>query len=98
MYAADSRWADLTRARARDAAAAASAGRRGGTAAAAFAAQPRLPFVILTFGLGMTGLVTVLAWLPLRITELGGDPAVIALAASLEAFAEVGEFEDFHVA
>lgn len=76
----------------RDAAAGASAGRRGGSAAAAFAAQPRLPFVLLTFALGMMGMITVFGWLPLRLAELGGDPSVVALAAGLEALAEVPAF------
>lgn len=76
----------------RDAATLVSAGRRGGATSAAFAAQPRLPLVLLTFGLGMMGMIAAFGWLPLRIAELGGSPADVALAAGLEAFAEVPAF------
>jgi len=76
----------------RDAAMRVSAGRRGGATSAAFAAQPRLPLVLLTFGLGMMGMIAAFSWLPLRIAELGGSPADVALAAGLESFAEVPAF------
>lgn len=76
----------------REAAIAASAGRRGGATSAAFAAQPRLTAVLLTFGLGMMGMIAAFSWLPLRIAELGGSPTDVALAAGLESFAEVPAF------
>ncbi|MFO1539226.1 MAG: MFS transporter [Chloroflexota bacterium] len=76
----------------RTAAAAASTGRRGGASSAAFAAQPRLPIVLLTFGLGTLGMVAAFGWRPLRIEELGGSSTDVALAAGLESFAEVPAF------
>lgn len=70
----------------------AAAHRRGGSIAQAFAVQPRLPVVLLTFGLGIIGMLAVFTYLPLRIQELGGDPSDIALAAGLESLAEIPGF------
>jgi MFS transporter, PPP family, 3-phenylpropionic acid transporter len=75
-----------------DPTAAAAAHRRGGSIAQAFAVQPRLPVVLLTFGLGIIGMLAVFTYLPLRIAELGGDPSDIALAAGLESIAEIPGF------
>lgn len=75
-----------------DPTAAAIAHRRGGSIAQAFAVQPQLPIVLLTFGLGIIGMLAVFTYLPLRIAELGGDPSDIALAAGLESLAEIPGF------
>lgn len=75
-----------------DPTATAAAHRRGGSIAQAFAVQPRLPIVLLTFGLGIIGMLAVFTYLPLRIQELGGDPSDIALAAGLESLAEIPGF------
>ncbi len=75
-----------------DPTATAAAHRRGGSIAQAFAVQPRLPAVLLTFGLGIIGMLAVFTYLPLRIAELGGDPSDIALAAGLESMAEIPGF------
>ncbi len=76
----------------REPAAVAGARRRGGSAAEAFSVQPRLPLALLTFGLGIVALYAVFTYLPLRIAELGGGSTDVALAAGLEAFAEVPGF------
>jgi len=76
----------------RTAAATAAAGRRGGSTSAAFSAQPRLGWALVTFGLAAVGMGASFNWLPLRIAELGGSPSTVALAAGLESFAEVPAF------
>jgi PPP family 3-phenylpropionic acid transporter len=65
--------------------------RRGrfGTAGEAMALQPRLPVVLLAIGLIQVGVLASFTYLPLRITDLGGGPELVALAAGVSALAEV---------
>jgi PPP family 3-phenylpropionic acid transporter len=65
--------------------------RRGrlGTAGEAIALQPRLPAVLLAVGLIQVGVLASFTYLPLRITDLGGGPELVALAAGVSALAEV---------
>ena len=62
---------------------------RLGTAGEALALQPRLPGVLLAIGLIQVGVLASFTYLPLRITDLGGGPELVALAAGVSALAEV---------
>ncbi len=62
---------------------------RGGAARAAFAAQPRLPLVLLGVVLAFFGVIVSINFLPLRIAQLAGGPAEVALANGLANFAEI---------
>ncbi len=62
---------------------------RLGTAGEAMALQPRLPLVLLAIGLIQVGVLASFTYLPLLITDLGGGPELVALAAGVSALAEV---------
>ncbi len=60
-----------------------------GTAGEAMGLQPRLPVVLFAIGLIQVGVLASFTYLPLRITDLGGGPELVALAAGVSALAEV---------
>lgn len=62
---------------------------RLGTTGEALALQPRLPLVLLAIGLIYLGVLASFTYLPLRITDLGGGPEMVALTAGISALAEV---------
>ena len=62
---------------------------RGGSSRVALAVQPRLPAVLLAFGLIFFGILGSYTFLNLRLVQLGGAPSDLALSAGLAAFAEV---------
>jgi MFS transporter, PPP family, 3-phenylpropionic acid transporter len=62
---------------------------RLGTAGEALTLQPRLRGVLLAIGLIHVGVLASFTYLPLRITDLGGGPELVALAAGISALAEV---------
>jgi MFS family permease len=64
-------------------------GARGGAMREALRVQPRLPGVLLAIALGSIGVFACLTFLPLRIIQLGGGPAEIAIAASCTAVVEL---------
>ncbi len=62
---------------------------RGGAVRQALAVQPRLPGVLLAFGLANVGVFAALTFLPLQIARLGGASGTIGLAAGTTAAVEV---------
>lgn len=62
---------------------------RFGTTGEALAMQPRLPLVLLAIGLIHLGVLASFTYLPLRITDLGGGPEMVALTAGISALGEV---------
>jgi PPP family 3-phenylpropionic acid transporter len=62
---------------------------RLGTTGEAFAMQPRLPLVLLAIALVFLGVLASFTYLPLRVTDLGGGPELVALTAGISALAEV---------
>jgi PPP family 3-phenylpropionic acid transporter len=74
---------------ARDVPAAVRRSSRLGTTGEAFAMQPRLPLVLLAIGLVYLGVLASFSYLPLRITDLGGGPEMVALTAGISSLAEV---------
>ncbi len=66
-----------------------AAARRGGAVREALAVQPRLPRVLLAFGLANIGVYAAFTFLPLLIVRLGGASATIGLAIGLTAAVEV---------
>ncbi len=63
--------------------------RRGGAVREALAVQPRLPGVLLAFGLANVGVFATLTFLPLLIVRLGGASGAIGAAIGLTALVEV---------
>jgi PPP family 3-phenylpropionic acid transporter len=63
--------------------------RRGGSARLALAVQPRLPLVLLTFGLLFFAILGSYTFFNIRLVEVGGKPSDIALGGGLAALAEV---------
>ena len=74
---------------ARPVASAAARSSRLGTTGEALGLQPRLPLVLLAIGLVHLGVLASFTYLPLRITDLGGGPEMVALTAGISALAEV---------
>ena len=66
-----------------------AAHRRGGAIREVLALEPALPRVLLGVGLAHVGVFAGFTFLPLRIVELGGAPAEVALSAAVAAAAEV---------
>jgi hypothetical protein len=62
---------------------------RLGTTGEALALAPRLPLVLLGVGLVFLGVLASFTYLPLRITDLGGGPEMVALTAGVSSLAEV---------
>ncbi len=62
---------------------------RGGSVRAAFAAQPRLPLVLLAVGLSFFAVTTTVNFLSLRLVQLGANPGDIALSSALASVAEI---------
>jgi MFS family permease len=63
--------------------------RRGGSARLAFGVQPRLPFVLLVFGLLFFAILGAYTFFNIRLAAIGGQPSDIALGGGLAALAEV---------
>ncbi len=80
---------DSQRARVREKAAAPRRRGRFGTTGEALAIQPRLPAVLVAIGLIHLGVLASFTYLPLRITDLGGGPEMVALAAGVSALGEI---------
>ena len=66
-----------------------AARRRGGAIREVLAMEPALPRILLAVGLAYVGVFAGFTFLPLRIVELGGIPAEVALSAAVSAAAEV---------
>jgi PPP family 3-phenylpropionic acid transporter len=66
-----------------------AARRRGGAIREVLAMEPALPRILLAVGLAYVGVFAGFTFLPLRIVELGGVPAEVALSAAVSAAAEV---------
>ena len=62
---------------------------RGGAVRAAYAAQPRLPIILLAVGLAFFGVTVSINFLPLRLAQLGGGPTDVALSSGLASLAEI---------
>lgn len=62
---------------------------RFGTTGEALAIQPRLPAVLVAVGLIHLGVLASFTYLPLRITDLGGGPEMVALVAGVSALGEI---------
>lgn len=63
--------------------------RRGGAIREVLALEPALPRILLAVGLAHVGVFAGFTFLPLRIVDLGGSPAEVALSAAFAAAAEV---------
>ena len=80
-----------TRAIARQAGGDSAAGRFG-SISRVVAVQPRFLAVLAVFTLAYTGLQGSMAFLPIRIVELGGQPSDVALTYGIASFAEIPGF------
>jgi PPP family 3-phenylpropionic acid transporter len=63
--------------------------RRLGSVGRAFAVQPRLWIVLAVFAVAFAGMQAGLAFIGIRIVELGGKPSDVALSFSLSALTEI---------
>jgi PPP family 3-phenylpropionic acid transporter len=63
--------------------------RRLGSIGRAFAVQPRLWIVLAVFALAFTGMQASLAFVGIRIVDLGGQPSDVALSFALSALTEI---------
>jgi MFS transporter, PPP family, 3-phenylpropionic acid transporter len=69
--------------------AAAEPSRRLGSIGRAFSVQPRLWIVLAVFAVAFAGMQAALAFIGIRIVELGGQPSDVALSFSVSALTEI---------